>query len=216
MRSKARRSGPKPKVAYANHDAAVVNIATKRDALTTLVERVAKVIAKGEPRLVEAAQELVKLLPVSVRQFNAWSSDQLPDDWSSELAVFRVSANQTLLKSGQRETVKLAVDLAKEVRERPSDEARKRETAAGLRRDLRLAVQLRLIAEHEILRLKGELRDSKEREDDLGAQLAAANREGARLTTGRRPNTRTVATSNVLNLSTATTAKGKRDKGRGP
>ena len=212
MRGKVRHSSPKPKVAYANHDAAVANIATKRDALTNLAEQAAKAIAQGKVREVEAAQRLVKLLPASVRQFNAWSSAHLPDSWSNDQIAFRVSANQTLLKSGLLESVKLAVNVAKAVREHPSNDASKRETIAGLQRELKLAVQLRLIAEREILRLKGELRDSKGREASLQAQLGAANREGARLATERQSTTSKVAPSNVLKLPTSPIVRGKRNK----
>jgi hypothetical protein len=216
MRSGARPSGPKPKVAYANHDAAMANIATKRDALNTLVRQAEEWIAEGEPRQIEAAQEIVRGLPVSVRKFNAWSSSQLPDYWLRRLASFRVSANQTLLKSGLLDSVKSAVDIAKELCERPSREVRKHETAARLQRDLKLAVQLRLIAEQEILRLKVELRDSKDREENLLAQLESANRESARLVAGHQTGSRTMDSSNVVTLSPATVGRGKRGKRREP
>ncbi|WP_156391606.1 hypothetical protein [Pelomonas sp. Root662] len=116
------------------------------------------------------ATALQPRLPITVRQFNRWSVDDLPSDLHSKLSKFKRNANQTLHAQDLYESAALAVKAVVEFKKQTA-EARPFDTLNGLRRRLSIANKLREIAEKEILALKATCRAREVEVSSLRKQL---------------------------------------------
>jgi hypothetical protein len=150
---------------------------------------------------------LLESLPTSVRKFSAWTSADLPRTWSGKFEAFHRNANKTLRGDSELRTavedLLNAVQLAKH---KVPAEQRRADRISTLRRQTKLADNLRVIAERELIRLKGQLKRANDERDilrrsldadrrEFGIAIAAAEREIAELVAkvGRGP-------SNVVRL----------------
>lgn len=164
------KTRPKPKVADANRAQAKQNIQTKMDVLTSAVKRQSGTVVQVADFNYQSSMALRELLPRTVRQFNLWHSGALPDAARPALPVFSRNANKTLHSVGLYEDVKRAVEAARALSVKTGNEART-EKLSTYKAKAALAVQLRVIAEDEIVRLKKELKVAKEQIDVLNRQM---------------------------------------------
>ncbi|MBB6557532.1 hypothetical protein HNP48_000196 [Acidovorax soli] len=151
----------KPPVAFENQELALKNIDVKVrfvidicDCYPTNFSRLkATERARGDVYSGMTKQdflELATILPSSKRKFNAFTSEELPTSWRHIAPNFRSNAAETLRKDLKRSGEVERIIALVRVLEKGVEEKPKIEKLASLKRQLALAVQLRVIAEHTI------------------------------------------------------------------
>lgn len=176
MRKALRNTGAKPLVAFANQQAAIANIDAKMQVLGKLIADASEVhpvdvgASAGDKRV-----RIAEVLPCSVRQFNAWSSDL-----TSKLGLhqkFYSNAQITLKQSGRYGKVEALIRAVKLLKAEKPLEERREEGLAALRRRVTLSNQLRLIAERELLDQKRVSSSLRSEVDSMRRRLDALGRE---------------------------------------
>lgn len=215
MRSKVRRAGPKPAVAFVNQATALENIRLKRSVIS-LIARGASGQGPTSVQGQHSLDALIASLPSTRRQFNAWTSQALPPIWADKYGIFGTNADVTLKKSSELRLVEDALDSVRLLKGRPKPEEQRAATKARLQGLVNLANRLRIIAEREVVRLIREVGRQADEITTLNRQIKAAEAEGqraandaaltikvleARLQSGR---------SNVVPLSSERGGKGRK------
>lgn len=152
---KAKRRGPPP-VAALNAAAALANIERKLAFLLLRIEMASSPVARvraGQDDILDAA------LPRSIRQFNSWTSSDIPDELIQKDKVFWKNSNATLLKhEGIARSAAKAVKAAANLR---AGETEKESSRALLLRRLAQSNALRNISESEVIRCRREILELK-------------------------------------------------------
>lgn len=165
-KSVPRRAKGKPAVAHKNQQDAALNIATKIGVLESFKRRLAPV----GPRSISnetALTPLLRSLPTSVRQFNAWTSDAVPKEFIADVQPFKTNANDTIrTDDATLLQVQGLVDAVKQIDAAWTGQVEPSRIAT-LRRNLQLAEALRDIAETE---LKAQMRVTQ----SLRSQVSAS------------------------------------------
>ncbi len=174
MRPQDRKLRAKPSVAFASEASARENIQTKLQSLLELL-KVHKDYSPAD------RSTLLKALPSSHRGFNGWASDQLDALAQERVGSFRSNSRIALHRSGLLERVEIALASVIAERNAVTSSSKRDESIAGLARKLKVEIQLRKIAEEEIVHLKRHIKDLADMRDDLRLQLNAANREASQL-----------------------------------
>jgi hypothetical protein len=180
MRKRELNAGTKPKVAFSNQEAAQENIRTKCELLEQIVgtSRGPRI---AETRTVQVDSEILDALPSSVRQFNAWTSESLPAILHSKSGDFTTNAQATLKGCRYFDRVQSVVDFIKLLKDAPSGASTKEGNLAYHKRETKLAIELRLIAERVIIDLKREVIRLRNDQVNLERKLASATQEAASL-----------------------------------
>lgn len=176
MRSKVRRAGPKPAIAFTNREVALTNIKKKCAVLQVIVKAAS---AEG-PKTLErenTLSALVASLPNSRRQFNAWSTAASPAELAAKYGEFSSNANATLNSSGELQRVLDALATVRILQGRPKPEERQAKTRARLQEQVGLANRLRIIAEREMVGLMLALSKAGVEVETLKRQLEVLTRE---------------------------------------
>lgn len=154
---KAQTTTFKPSVAFGSEQEARENIELKIEFLIRLVKRKATTLTAIE--MTDARfLELLRTLPDSKRKFNGLSTDVLSDDLRAVTPIFRSNAAITLRRHPDlTDRVEKVLDAIRQAVEGLSQPPKKVEKAAALSRQLKLANDLREIAEDTIYTQKREL-----------------------------------------------------------
>ncbi|MGJ3702664.1 hypothetical protein [Variovorax sp. AFSI2.2] len=184
----------KPAIADLNAAEAEANIRRK---LTILTEALMQSTRPKHVRSAWAPDMAVAIesgaLPTTIRQFNLWDTEAVPQDLKGKLPSFRRNAGVTLKRHRQLMTnVEDVITALRKALLTPTVESRREHSVASLRRRIEGAKTMRQIAERELVasrqevqRLKDLLaletsrreateRESKEMVKKLHAQLAQA------------------------------------------
>lgn len=204
--SKAGRG--KPAVATANAAEAEGNLRRKLGLLTealSQLNRPSHIHSARSPEMMSALAG--RAFPITVRQFNLWSSDALPADLRALLPSFRRNASTTLKGHGQlfASVEEVLVALRRALRT-PTPESRREHTVASLRRRINTANTMRQITERELVSSRREVQNLKEslaielnRRVALERELGAAiQRLEAELAQTRARKDRSIATISHL------------------
>jgi hypothetical protein len=174
--SDVRTSRPtaRPVVADRNKSKARLNIATKLEILTSILEPSSS-SARGESLAARLLQS--DSVPTSIRQFNSWSSASLIDRLRAELPRFEPNANATLnghpaLLEAVRSAIEGIRSLSRKRRVVSYDER-----VTSLKRALSTANQKCSILEAELASAWTSNRELKAEVDRLGRRYAALQRE---------------------------------------
>ena len=139
---------PKPAIAEVNREIALANIRSKKSFLAMASHEMSSTRPRAA-ELVALLSRLVKTLPTSSRQFNAWTSETFAgwgkEDWPS----FKRNAQKTLVESGELEIVRkaiAAVQVSRSLLFAAPDQA-KQERIASFKRRLREKAMLLEISE---------------------------------------------------------------------
>ena len=155
--------GKKPKVAYANENAAKINIANKIRVLKCALQ----------DSTVDRSS-----LPRTPRQFNAWTSSKLPVNLDYADA-FGTNAQATLKKHPELlislDQLLILVNAAAErAKKMPRDRS---EVVARLKSDMRLHLVLRQIAERELVMARRQTIQSNAKYESLQSKMRSLERE---------------------------------------
>lgn len=131
-----------PPIAAENAAAALKNIETKFNVMQAAL-RVISSVASDE------AQELVRVMPKSVRQFNQWNSDVLPSAWKKKFSAFTGNSHKTLMKNEEHFKL-LGILLGALSKAKPSKLQSKIETIAKKKAEVDEAILLKRIALREL------------------------------------------------------------------
>jgi|GEM_PF-6331302 len=164
------KTRPKPKVADANHSQAKENIQTKIAVISSAIKPQSGALVPVNDAGYEVSMAIRELLPTTVRQFNQWQSDDLPDAVRIKLPNFRRNANKTLHTACLYEDVKRAVEAVSYARVKATSDGRA-ERIVAYKAKADLAIRLREIAEDELIRLKKELLVARDQLDVLNRKL---------------------------------------------
>lgn len=126
------------------------------------------------------SEEIRELLPATVRQFNLWQSQNLPEAVRITLPAFGKNANKTLHTAGLYRDVQRVVDAVAASRTKTISKSRA-ERISEYQRNVDLAKRLREIAEDEVIRLKRQLQSALNRNTDLARQLEELRARTARI-----------------------------------
>jgi hypothetical protein len=168
--------GRKPSIAFANQALAVKNIEIKRDALKACIDWcLHQPIESVDLGSVEA---LKKVLPKSVRQFNAWTGGGLSGAINKGQISFVKNANQTLIKHPKLfAEVRFMLDRVREIKNTQNPAERRTEVLAAVARRAAHAEALRLIAERELITLKRANNELRLKVEAMTYELRALKRE---------------------------------------
>lgn len=155
--------GNKPKVAYANADAAKTNIVNKIRALKSALEE----------STVERSS-----LPHTPRQFNAWTSSKLPVNFGY-VEPFGTNAQATLKKHPELfvsldQLLQLIKSATESTKKKPRDRS---EVVARLKSDIRLHLVIRQIAERELVMERRQTIRSNAKYEGLQSKMRSLEKE---------------------------------------
>jgi hypothetical protein len=168
--------GSKPSVAFANQALAVKNIEIKRDALKAAIDWCLQQPVESVD--VGSVEALMKAIPKSIRQFNAWTGDGLSGVIKTVQINFVKNANQTLNKHPKLfAEVRFMLDRVREIKNAPNPTERRTEVLAAVARRAAHAEALRLIAERELITLKRSNNELRLKVEAMTYELRALKRE---------------------------------------
>jgi hypothetical protein len=161
----------KPAVAYAHQERARANISAKLQALQVITK-----LLQTDSTL--AAILRSSKLPCSPRAFNEWKTDALPDCVTIEFKAHS-NSNEALTNSGLRADAR---NVVKQLKDTLSSRAPvKLDSAAKLRRELKVASVQRHILELQVVELMRQTERLQSESKNLQRRLNAAYREAQQL-----------------------------------
>jgi hypothetical protein len=164
------KTRPKPSVADVNQQRAKENIHVKIHIISSALKPQSSGPVSVDDVAYETSVAIRELLPATVRQFNLWQSEDLPEAIRIKAPVFGKNANKTLHAAELYNDVQRTVDAVTASRAKAISESRA-ERISKYQGKADLANRLREIAEDEIIRLKRQLRSALDRNDVLARQL---------------------------------------------
>jgi len=167
--------GNKPVVATFNEEKARLNLRTKADLLKRLVEVGQTAAADISAFYVERELIAQKLVPSSLRQFNAWKSSDLPKAMRQRAPAFGTNANITLHRHPELRA-QCCESLAA-LKGILSDNGKAVTRSTSLSRRLSLAQTLRRIAESELASALVKINELRETVSTLSSRIYALERE---------------------------------------
>lgn len=175
LKNRPRTGNVKPQVAFRSQERAIANIEVKLLIIYRIAEvHSATISLEGLEKA--RATELLKQLPITVRQFNAWTG---PEDFPYEQEIVRPKRNaqETLHNCGLLDKVQHAVKLVKNLCAEFEKPTQKVQRLASAIRRAKAAEELRSISEKMLVKLKRENEALRQSVADLEIQLNSLKRE---------------------------------------
>jgi hypothetical protein len=186
MKGNAVKTRARPPVADRNRDAAYDNIRAKVSVLRLISTQIAKPHAVA---LTAAQRQLLALLPSTLRQFHLWSTDQLAGRAEAHWPVFSANAPATLraaAASELKDSVVRVIDAVKMLQAGMNAPAKKEQSLASLRRELKVESAKLSISEQELKNSFAEIRGLKDKLLRLGAELESLRQKTIEMTRARQ------------------------------